>query len=379
MVKPATGASITHVYTSAGLFTVRLIITDIAGCRDTLTKIQYIRINGPTAAFTIPNGGSCFNSVVTFIDNSTDDGFNPIITWIWNYGDGTGDTVSAPPFTHFYAAAGSYNVTLKTIDAIGCVDSTSNTQTIVISNPVAGYTQSDTIVCPFINVQFTNTSTGPNLTYLWNFGDGNTSTGASPVHSYTTEGVYIIRLRITDQYGCEDSTATSIQVAPPHASFTVSDTLSTCPPLIANFTNTSVNGYAATWDFGDGSTSNAASPVHIYNNPGTYIAKLFVTGPGNNCFDTVMQQIVVRGPVGTFSYGPLTGCSPLTVNFTGVTLDNPTFIWDFNDGTIINTARLGSELYLYITRCLPAKNDPGRSGRLPGTDRRAGYHKCVRS
>ena len=260
-----------------------------------------------------------------------------ITSWIWNYGDGTIDTLSSPPFTHFYTTSGSYNVTLKTIDAVGCSDSTANTQSIVISRPAAAFTQSDTTVCLFIDVSFTNSSTGPNLSYLWNFGDGNTSTATNPVHSFTTEGNYLVRLKITDQYGCLDSVNKNIHVAPPHASFIVSDTMSPCPPLIANFINTSVNGYEATWDFGDGSTSTAANPIHIYNNPGTFIAKLFITGPGNNCFDTVFKQITVRGPVGTFSYSPLSGCSPLTVNFTAITSDRPSFVWDFNDGSILNT------------------------------------------
>ena len=332
-----TGAVCTHTYMNAGLFTVRLIITDISGCKDTLVKVQYIRINGPVAAFTIPNGGSCSNNIFTFIDNSTDDGLHPIVNWVWNFGDGNTQTFTAPPFTHFYSAPGSYNVTLKTIDAIGCSDSTTNTQTIVISNPVAAFTQSDTTVCPAIDIIFTNASTGPNLTYLWNFGDGTTDTLADPIHNYSTEGFYTVLLTITDQYGCRDSVNQVIHVAPPHASFTVSDTLSTCPPLIANFTNTSVNGIDATWDFGDGSSSNAANPIHIYNTPGIYLAKLFVNGPGNNCYDSVVQRIVVRGPIGSFSYSPLNGCSPLTVNFTAVSPDGPAYVWDFNDGSTLNT------------------------------------------
>jgi gliding motility-associated-like protein len=332
-----TGPSIMHTYTNAGLYTVRLIITDISNCKDTLVKFQYIRINGPNAAFTIPNGGSCLNNTVSFIDNSTDDGLHPITTWVWNFGDGTIQTFTAPPFTHFYTLSGSYNITLKTIDGIGCSDSTTNTHTIVISHPVAAFTQSDTTVCPSIDISFTNASTGPNLRYLWNFGDGVTDTLINPVHNYTSEGNYTVRLLITDQYGCQDSANIIIHVAPPHASFTVSDTLSTCPPLIANFTNTSVNGNEATWDFGDGSTSNSPNPVHIYNTPGTYIAKLFVTGPGNNCFDSTVQQIIVRGPLGTFSYSPLNGCSPLTVNFTAVSPDHPSYTWDFNDGSTVST------------------------------------------
>lgn len=332
-----TGVAVTHTYVNSGLYTVRLIITDISGCKDTLVKINYIRIDGPVAAFTIPNGGSCSNNSFTFVDNSTDDGLHPIITWVWDFGDGTIQAFTSPPFTHYYTTAGSYNVTLKTIDAIGCSDSTANPQTIVISNPTASFTQSDTVVCPFIDIVFTNASTGPNLTYLWDFGDGTTDTLADPVHNYLTQGNFNVRLIITDQYGCKDTANRNILVAVPQASFTVSDTISTCPPLIATFTNTSINGYDITWDFGDGSTSNGANPIHIYNTPGIYIAKIFVTGPGNNCSDSAEQRIVVRGPIGTFSYSPLNGCSPLTVNFTAISPDRPTYVWDFNDGTLIST------------------------------------------
>ena len=331
------GSSIAHTYISSGLFTVRLIITDIAGCKDTLTKFQYIRVNGPVAAFTIPNGGSCLNNQVIFIDSSIDDGIHPIVSWVWNFGDGNIQTFTAPPFTHSYLISGSYNVSLKTIDTAGCTDSTLNNQTIIISTPVADFNLSDTISCPGTVINFTNTSTGPGLAYLWNFGDGNTSTVINPWHIYIAEAIYNVSLKITDQYGCQDSIIRSIHIAPPHASFTISDSVSTCPPLIVSFTNTSVNAYSATWDFGDGSTSSSANPVHIYNEPGVFLAKLFVSGPGNNCFDSVVKQITISGPSGTFTYNPITGCSPLTVNFTANTVNNQSFLWDFNDGTTVIT------------------------------------------
>ncbi|HMK05518.1 MAG TPA: PKD domain-containing protein, partial [Ferruginibacter sp.] len=118
------GTNITHTYVNAGLYTVKLTITDISGCIDSLVKVQYIRINGPTAYFSIPGGGNCQNSMVIFADSSLNDGIHPIVSWIWDFGDGITNTFSAPPFTHTYNAPGSYNVTLKTIDAVGCTDST---------------------------------------------------------------------------------------------------------------------------------------------------------------------------------------------------------------------------------------------------------------
>lgn len=332
-----TGSGIAHTYVNAGLYTVRLIITDVNGCKDTLTKLQYVRVDGPNAAFTIPNGGNCLNSLVSFIDASTSDGTHPIVNWTWNFGDGNVQSFSAPPFTHLYNASGSYMVTLKITDAVGCTDSTVNTQTIVISNPAAGFTRSDTVACPNHIISFTNTSTGPNPTYLWNFGDGITSNAINPTHAYATEAIYTVVLKITDQYGCIDSINKDVQIASPHASFIISDSVNTCPPLIANFTNTSVNANSYSWDFGDGSTSTAPNPIHIYNNPGTYIARLFTTGPGNNCFDTAYKVISIQGPSGTFTYNPLIGCQPLTVNFSASAVNNQSFIWDFNDGATLNT------------------------------------------
>ncbi|MBK8610239.1 MAG: PKD domain-containing protein [Chitinophagaceae bacterium] len=332
-----TGLSIAHTYTNAGFYSVTLVITDVSGCKDTLIKSQYIRVNGPTAAFTIPNGGNCLNSTVTFIDNSVDDGINPITTWIWNFGDGSVETFTAPPFSHFYTASGTYLVTLTAIDSEGCSDSTQDSSIIVISSPLASFNPSALIACPDFDLSFTNTSSGQYNNYVWDFADGSTSIDIHPVHRFMSEGNFNVMLSLVDVNGCRDTTYREIQITPPHASFTVSDTLSTCPPLIATFTNTSVNGNEITWDFGDGSTSTSPSPIHIYNNAGTYFAKLYVTGPGNNCVDSMVQKIVIRGPIGTFSYTPVTGCSPLSVNFTAITQDSPSFIWDFNDGSIITT------------------------------------------
>ncbi len=332
-----TGQTVAHTYVNAGLYSVQLIITDISGCKDTLDKIQYIRVNGPVANFSIPNGGSCLNNLVVFVDSSSNDGFNPIVSWVWNFGDGNMQTFTAPPFTHTYLGSGTYNVTLKTIDAVGCSDSTTNAQTIIISEPVADFSSSDTLSCPSQIISFTNASTGPNLSYQWDFGDGGTSTMTDPSHTFNIEGIYPVHLLITDQYGCQDSISKNIHIESPHASFTVSDSVSTCPPLIVNFTNTSIHGYSIQWDFGDGSTSSAPNPIHIYNEPGVFIAMLAVSGPGNNCFDTVYKQITISGPSGTFTYDPLNGCSPHTVNFVSNAIDNQSFVWDFNDGSIINT------------------------------------------
>jgi gliding motility-associated-like protein len=333
-----TGINPLHVYTQAGKYSVQLIITDIFGCRDTLLKPLYIRVDGPTANFTPGVTGSCLLSAVPFTDNSVSDGTHPIVKWIWNYGDGITDTLTAPPFKHTYAGPGNYTVSLKTIDSKGCVDSIVKSSVILISKPVAAFSTADTLSCPTKTITFTNTSTGPGLIYSWKFGDGATSAAANAVHSYAADGVYTIKLFITDLYGCKDSLVypNYVRIVSPQANFTLSDSISTCPPLFETFTNTSQNYTNVNWDFGDGTSTQSDNPTHFYNVPGVYFAKLTITGPGG-CTTVKQKKITIRGPQGTFTYGPLSGCSPLKVNFTAATQDRITFIWDYNDGTTMAT------------------------------------------
>jgi gliding motility-associated-like protein len=330
----ANNLSATHTYTVAGKYTIRLVVTDLLGCKDTLTKPLYIEVNGPVANFAPAVAGGCLLSAVSFTDNSITDGIHPIIRWIWNYGDGIKDTLTAPPFQHVYAAPGIYTVSLKLLDTKGCTDSVVNNSVLTISKPVANFATTDTLTCPGKNINFTNSSTGPGLQYNWDFGDGNSSTVITPVHQYVSDGIYSVRLIITDQYGCMDTLIHPdyIRIVTPHANFTMSDSVGTCPPLFISFANTSQNFTSVHWDFGDGTSTQTDNPSHFYNTAGTYIAKLTITGPGG-CVDIKQKTIVLRGPLGSFNYTPTSGCKPLTVNFTASTQDRLSFIWDFNDGT----------------------------------------------
>ncbi|RYZ15883.1 MAG: PKD domain-containing protein, partial [Sphingobacteriales bacterium] len=186
-----------HTYPLAGNYNVALYITDAAGCRDTLIKPNYIRVNGPTADFNSAVPGSCLLTAISFSDLSVTDGSNAITQWTWNYGDGNTATFTAPPFTHIYANQGTYSVSLLVRDAAGCADSIIKNNMLVISTPVAAFTTADTVSCPGASIVFTNTSTGPGLTYEWEFGDATTSTIAAPTHVYTTNGTYNIKLKIT--------------------------------------------------------------------------------------------------------------------------------------------------------------------------------------
>ncbi|MEO5890202.1 MAG: PKD domain-containing protein [Ferruginibacter sp.] len=333
-----TSNSVSHLYTVPGNYNVQLITTDILGCKDTLVKPAYIRIDGPTAKFTSSVPGSCLNNLITFNDASFNDSIHPIQTWSWNYGDSIKEVLSAPPFQHNYLTPGAYIVTLKITDSKGCTDSVRINSALIISKPVAKFIPLDTVTCPSKQARFTNQSTGPGLSYLWDFGDGITSTIKEPVHNYSTDGTYSVKLSIRDQYGCTDSINKPgiISIVTPISNFSMSDSFSTCPPLLVQFGNLSLHSISQSWDFGDGTGTAIANPSHFYTYPGEYVATLTVTAKGG-CKDIMKKKIVVKGPKGTFTYDPQQGCDPVKVNFVANTRERISFIWDYNDGTTVST------------------------------------------
>ncbi|MFT3678942.1 MAG: PKD domain-containing protein [Ferruginibacter sp.] len=326
-----------HTYTKNGVYSARLAITDILGCKDTLVKNNYISVGGPVAKFTSVNG-SCLNTTVTFTDSSKSDGIHPISNWAWEYGDGAREVLTNAPFSHNYTNAGVYTVKLKVEDSAGCSDSTLISTPLEISQPKADFASPDTLTCPGKPVKFTNQSSGPGLTYNWSFGDGSHSTDAAPSHSYAANGIFSVKLVITDQYGCSDSItkANYVKVLSAAANFLINDSFTTCPPLLVQFTDKSSNAVSLNWDFGDSTSSTAANPSHFYVYPGNYIAKLTVTGPGG-CTTEMQKTIVIHGPTGSFTYQPVHGCNPVTVNFSATSNSKVSYIWDFNDGTTVTT------------------------------------------
>ncbi|MEO8413668.1 MAG: PKD domain-containing protein [Ginsengibacter sp.] len=332
-----TSNSISHSYKGSGSFNVTLVLNIKNGCKDSIVKPLAIQVDGPSAVFRTVNPGACENTAVTFIDSSYPNSTHAIVQWQWNWGDGLTQNINGPVVQHTYTAPGSYSVSLKVTDHNGCTDSIRHLNTVVISKPVATF-KGDTLSCTSHPVALTNLSTGPKLTYLWNFGDGATSSQLNPVHTYNTEGSYTVSLSINDQYGCSDfiSKTNYVRIADARADFSVSDTVGNCPPLVVNFTNTATNYSSIIWNFGDGSTSSSFSPSHFYATPGTFHAVLTVKGPGG-CTDQKSVQIRVKGPTGSFAYTNISGCKPLQTNFKATTAPHTSFVWDFSDGTTLVT------------------------------------------
>jgi gliding motility-associated-like protein len=331
--------NISNAYQRSGTYTVTLVTTDIYGCRDTITRLNYIRISGPTVGFTGSNRVGCKGLTATFIDTSRSDGISPITTWRWDFGDGNTQTfTNNNPVQHTYPVAGVYNVKLVVRDAGGCSDSITQISYVITTDPKAEFVSADTLACPGSLVQFTNQSTGNGLTSFWQLGDGTTSNAVSPTHAYTATGLYTIKLVVTDAYTCSDSITkvNYIRVDRPRASYTLSDSISSCAPFEVTFTNTSTYFSSIMWNLGGG-MSTAANPTQYYFTPGNYQTYLAITSPGG-CVDTAFKTISVYDTIGTrITYQPLSGCKPLTVDLRAFTNGPVSYTWDFGDGVILNT------------------------------------------
>jgi gliding motility-associated-like protein len=327
---------VSHSFAATGSYNVSLTITDINGCTNTKTVANYITVTGPTANFVPATSGGCQNKTVTFSDLSTSS-TSTLVRWEWDFGDGSQQVFTAPPFIHTYVNPGRYDVSLKVTDGAGCADQFSSATELIITNPLAGF-RADTFYCPGAPLPFVDTSSGAGLTWLWDFGDGNTSTLQHPQHSYPPGNAdYSVKLKITDISGCQDSILKSdyIKIRSPKAAFDIIDTTTICPPLRTGFTFQGTDYQSFNWDFGDGGSTTAQNPNHFYSDYGHFIPKLYLTGPGG-CIDSAEASVTIYDPAATvqLNYGPVTtACNSLNVDFNITIPPAFKFTLFFGDGT----------------------------------------------
>ncbi|MBK7248743.1 MAG: hypothetical protein IPI05_13925 [Flavobacteriales bacterium] len=321
-----------HVFDTAGTYTVTLVAYTAAGCTDTISHAVTVWA-GPGIGFTATPFEGCAPLVVTLDNQSTGDG----MSFAWDLGDGGSSVLEEPGQNTYYASLTedtTYTITLTATNFCGSVDS--SVVVTVHPEPTALFGPDFDSGCSPWPVTFSNVTIGQADSYFWDFGDGLTSTTADSLvqHTYYTganDTTYTITLVATNACGSDTAEYTITTLPNNITGFFNTDTTSGCAPLTVHFTQYSIGATNWHWDLGNGNVSTDGSVTTTYDTAGTYTATLFAD---NGCsFDTVSVDItVLASPPADFTIHPGQHCVGAPVQFTNNTPAPAGLTWDFGDG-----------------------------------------------
>ncbi len=331
-----------HTYTNPGTYAVTFIVTTASGCSDTLTKANCIVVGvTPHVDFSYTATTGCSPLTVYYTNLATN-----YDSCKWTFGDGTSSTSISP--SHTYTGNGTFNVYLICWGHTGCFTHKGILGLVSVSSSRALFAANPRVGCPPLNVNFTNFSTGNQLTYFWDFGDGATSTQQLPTHTYTSSGSFTVRLIVTDSAGCSDTLTkiAYVQTVNPAANYIAPPPTTGCAPLNTQFTDATVGSIGWLWDFGDGTTSTLQNPTHSYTIPGTYVVALTTTSAGGGCQQLIsnFSTFIVTGGYAGFTHTD-SPCPPFITMFQDTSLNAVSWLWNFGDGT---TSTLQNPQHTYV-------------------------------
>ena len=213
------GTMTNHVFVTPGVHIASLTVEDGNGGSDTETVNITVIDPTPQPPMAVieatPTDGG-YPLTVEFDGSGSTDPNTDVLTYNWDFGDGqiaTGAVVN-----HTYTTIGTYTATLIVDDdGNGGSDTTTIMIQVVNLPPSASFTASPTFGQPPLLVSFDATNTtdpnGDDLTYSWNFGDGQSSTGVMTNHTYSNEGTYTVTLTVSDVNGATDIATNTVRVS----------------------------------------------------------------------------------------------------------------------------------------------------------------------
>ncbi len=339
----------THLYNALGIYTIRIVTTN-GSCTDTVYGIVYNQ-RQPTAGIVGPPSGSnrgCVPHTLRIVNNSYNISDNTIFDVDW--GNGEGLTLPYTSYNdtlyHTYkigVCAGIIKITARNV----CGSSFTTWNPIDISDRDRAKWAVNTTCNPTLNHVFQNLSSDkyclmPDIKeYYWDFGDGTTTgwinSNADQPHKFKTEGDYIITLIVKSGCGY-DTFKNKLEVYyTPIAGFKFNSNRG-CKPLATTLTDTSKGrSYTRLWTVTEDTTVktfNDSILNYIFTKPGINTVSLKVT---NLCGSDTLSRSFVVNDKPTASFANVSGtCVPMAVTFNNTSTSyfvNPTYSWDFGDGT----------------------------------------------
>ena len=203
--------------------------------------------------------------------------------------------------------------------------------------PVANFTFSPTSPVAGQTVAFTDASTNSPTSWLWEFGDGFTSTVKNPTHAFSSAGTYGVKLTATNAGG-SGAVTKQVGVSPvvtPVASFSFSPPGPVTGQAVSFFDESANSPTSWSWTFGDGGTSGLRNPTHAYAAPGNYTVFLTATNAaGSSATSRSVTVTQSAAPVADFAWTPFGPLPGQAITFTDQSSGGPTsWLWTFGDGT----------------------------------------------
>lgn len=344
-----------HTYTKRGTYSIKLNLAGVNGCSSKDSMIIKIG-HEPKAIFDAPLLKTCVDDSMIFYNysNNKDSMLAAHDTvkadsFVWIFGDGTTQYADSPCnyVKHAYSAPGVYTVSLIAV-SLGCPDSVTKQNYIVVRLPVARYSFYHDICTPSY-IHFNDYSLGA-TSWNWDFGDGNGANEQNPGHNYAP-GNYTASLTVTDDTTkCtntfSDTLNINFQSGLDFRTTVIANCTSRLFIFVPYFNNKPlVKGYSIKWDFGDGTTSTDTTASHVFNDTGNFKIELIARKDSSSCADTVIkyQRLYANNTEALFSASPkLISCpkNASAVHFydESISLANEIveWLWYFGDGSTSN-------------------------------------------
>ena len=329
------------IFNKSGKYKIKLTVTTSDQCTDT-TSIFVNLFDKPKAKIYVLNETQCLiENVYNFIDSSTIT-IGTITSRMWYFGDGTTSSLINP--IKSFSNPGTYNIKLIVVSNNQCID-TSSIYVSVYESPKAKISLVNNTQCLKGNIfnfkDSTSIGSGTTIIRTWHFGDGTTSTFKNPTKSYSKPGIYKVKLTVTTNNQCIDTSSIFVNVyETPKAKISLNNNSQCLSENVFNLkdSTTIASGTITSriWHFGDGTTSSLINPTKTFSNPGTYNVKLIVVS-NNGCIDSTISTVTVRNSPNAGSIaGQNTNVLPNTQYLYNINQQlNHTYEWVIENGAII--------------------------------------------
>ncbi len=326
------------VLTGVATTTLTVTGTDANGCVD--TDQVTVTVNQLPQAVIDVIADVCVGSPTFFSESSIGNG----LSYQWTLGDNT--TSTDPLFSHTYADADTYPVTLAVTDVNGCEGSDASSA-VVADLPVVTFSVfNGPDFCEGEQISFQNTSPGTNAGLSWNFNyqpglptsPGSSSSLPDPLYSYQSYGSYNVRLRVLSNFGCiNDATQQVFIHDVPSADFAFTIACEKSPTVFTDLSivegGSTINGWQ--WDFADGTPFEyVQNPSYTFSQDGIFDVELVVQ-TNDGCRDTMIHSVWIN-PTPVITISGTDVCIGGETQFLNSSSPQDATIvdwtWDFADG-----------------------------------------------